>query len=118
MIADVPGVGQNLRDHIAVFVKYESDLEEPVPERPAPLQIGMRYTTPGSPYRNDMHMRPISIRTEHVPVDFDPSIAKTPTGFSIALQKAVGKGRTPSSYRQPARPTDPRLSLFERAARH
>ena len=92
VIADVPGVGQNLRDHIAVFVKYQSDLEETVPERPPPLQIGMRYTTPGSPYRNDMHMRPISIRTEHVPVDFDPLIAKAPTGFSIALQKAVGKG--------------------------
>ena len=105
VIADVPGVGQNLRDHIAVFVKYESDLEEPVPERPAPLQIGMRYTTPDSPYRNDMHMRPISIRTEHVPVDFDPSIAKTPTGFSIALQKAVGKGElrlaTADPYDQP-----------------
>ena len=63
-----------------------------MPDRLPPLQIGMRYTTPGSPYRNDMHMRPISIRTEHVPIDFDPSLAKVPTGFSIALQKAVGKG--------------------------
>ena len=92
VVADVPGVGQNLRDHIAVFMSYESDLEEPIPDRPPPLQIGMRYTTPGSPYRNDMHMRPIQIRTEHVPVDFDPSQRSTPTGFSIALQKAVGKG--------------------------
>ena len=37
-------------------------------------------------------MRPISIRTEHVPIDFDPSQRSSPTGFSIALQKAVGKG--------------------------
>ena len=92
VVADVPGVGQNLRDHIAVFMSYESDLADPIPDRPPPLQIGMRYTTPDSPYRNDMHMRPIQIRTEHVPVDFDPSQRSTPTGFSIALQKAVGKG--------------------------
>ena len=92
VIADVPGVGQNLRDHIAVFMSYESDLSEPIPDRPPPLQIGMRYTTPGSPFRNDMHMRPIQIRTEHVPIDFDPAQRSTPTGFSIALQKAVGSG--------------------------
>ncbi len=92
VIADVPGVGQNLRDHIAVFMSYESNVDEPIPERPPPLQIGMRYTTPNSPFRNDMHMRPITIRTEHVPVDFDPSQRASPTGFSIALQKAVGKG--------------------------
>lgn len=92
VLADVPGVGQNLRDHIACFMSYESGVDEPVPERPPPLQIGMRYTTPGSPYRNDMHMRPITIRTEHVPIDFDPSQRAAPTGFSIALQKAVGKG--------------------------
>ena len=92
VIADVPGVGQNLRDHIAVFMSYASDLSEPIPDRPPPLQIGMRYTTPGSPFRNDMHMRPIQIRTEHVPIDFDPAQRSTPTGFSIALQKAVGSG--------------------------
>ena len=92
VIADVPGVGQNLRDHIAVFMSYESGADEPIPERPPPLQIGMRYTTPGSPYRNDMHMRPITIRTEHVPIDFDPSQRAAPTGFSIALQKAEGSG--------------------------
>ena len=92
VVADVPGVGQNLRDHIAVFMSYETDLDEPIPDRPPPLQIGMRYTTPDSPYRNDMHMRPIQIRTEHVPAGFDPSLRDTPTGFSIALQKAVGSG--------------------------
>ena len=92
VVADVPGVGQNLRDHIAVFMSYESDVDEPIPDRPPPLQIGMRYTTPDSPFRNDMHMRPITIRTEHVPVDFNPSQRSSPTGFSIALQKAVGSG--------------------------
>lgn len=90
VVADVPGVGQNLRDHPAVFMHYESEVE--LPERPPPLQIGMRYTTPGSPYRNDMQMRPLQIRTEHIPVDFQISDGHIPTGFSIAMQKATSQG--------------------------
>ncbi len=92
IVADVPGVGQNLRDHIAVFMRYVQEPGEKIPHRPSPLQIGMRYTTPNSPFRNDMQMRPIQIRTEHVPADFDIESAEVPTGFSIALQKAVGSG--------------------------
>ncbi len=87
---DLPGVGQNLRDHPAVFMAYEC--RQALPHRPPPLQIGMRYTTPGSPFRNDMQMRPIQLRTEHVPIDFDPETDMIPTGFSIAMQKAVSSG--------------------------
>ena len=90
VVVDVPGVGQNLRDHPAVFMRYDSLI--PPPDRPPPLQIGMRYTTPGSPFRNDMQMRPLQIRTEHVPIDFSPGDGPTPTGFSIAMQKALSKG--------------------------
>ena len=90
VVADVPGVGQNLRDHPAVFMHYESQVE--LPSRAPPLQIGMRYTTPGSPFRNDMQMRPLQIRTEHIPVDFQISEGHIPTGFSIAMQKALSQG--------------------------
>ena len=90
VVADVPGIGQNLRDHPAVFMHYETPIQPP--SRPPPLQVGMRYTTPGSPYRNDMQMRPIQIRTEHVPPNFDISYGHTPTGFSIAMQKALSQG--------------------------
>ena len=90
VVADLPGVGQNLRDHPAIFMHYESPTEPP--PRPPGLQIGMRYTTPGSPYRNDMQMRPLQIRTEHIPPDFDLTPGHTPTGFSIAMQKALSVG--------------------------
>ena len=90
VITDLPGVGQNLRDHPAVFMHYESEVE--LPERAPPLQIGMRYTTPGSPFRNDMQMRPLQIRTEHIPVDFQIGEGHIPTGFSIAMQKALSQG--------------------------
>ncbi len=86
----LPGVGQNLRDHPAVFMLYES--ANAIPEGAPALQIGMRYTTPGSPYRNDMQMRPLHVRTEHMPINFDVTSEITPTGFSIALQKALSSG--------------------------
>ena len=90
VVADVPGVGQNLRDHPAIFMHYESRTQ--LPDRVPGLQIGMRYTTPGSPFRNDMQMRPLQIRTEHVPPDFDLAQGHVPTGFSIAMQKALSVG--------------------------
>ena len=86
----LPGVGQNLRDHPAVFMLYES--AEPIPPGSPALQIGMRYTTPGSEFRNDMQMRPLHVRTEHMPINFELTSDITPTGFSIALQKALSSG--------------------------
>ena len=90
VVHDLPGVGQNLRDHPAVFMQYESLVD--LPEYTPPLQIGLRYTTSRSKFRNDMQVRPLQLRTEHVPVDFKYSDGSTPTGFSVALQKAVSKG--------------------------
>ena len=90
LVHHLPGVGQNLRDHPAVFMLYESS--KPIPADAPALQIGMRYTTPGSKFRNDMQMRPLHVRTEHMPINFDITSDITPTGFSIALQKAVSSG--------------------------
>ena len=39
-----------------------------------------------------MQMRPLQIRTEHIPLDFDLSPGHVPTGFSIAMQKALSVG--------------------------
>ena len=102
LVADVPGVGQNLRDHPAVFMHYQSEVT--LPDRPPPLQIGMRYTTPGSPFRNDMQMRPIQIRTEHIPADFQISEGSVPTGFSIAMQKALSQGEITLASADPGHP--------------
>ena len=90
LVHHLPGVGQNLRDHPAVFMLYES--ANPIPADAPALQIGMRYTTPESQFRNDMQMRPLHVRTEHMPINFDVTSDITPTGFSIALQKALSSG--------------------------
>ena len=91
VVHNLPGVGENLRDHQAVFLLFET---EDIISREAPgLQIGMRYTTPGSEFRNDMQMRPLQIRTEHIPINFDFQGEGSPTGFSIALQKPYTAGQ-------------------------
>ncbi len=51
-VIDLPGVGQNLRDHPAVRMTFS--LREP-PERITHIhQVGLRYTADCSPFRDDM----------------------------------------------------------------
>ena len=88
---DLPGVGQNLRDHPSAFLLYDSYLEEPPVDSPA-LQVGMRYTTPGSDFMNDMQMTPILMTSEHRPANVELEEGRHYIGFSVALQKALGSG--------------------------
>ena len=91
-VHDLPGVGENLRDHPAVFLLYRTGLEPGDIFDPA-IQVGMRYTTPGSKHHNDMQMGPIAMSSEHrpptVPIDEEGSYA----GFSAALQKPMTAGQ-------------------------
>ena len=63
----------------------------------------MRYTTPGSPHRNDMQMSPILLTSEHRPSTIEIPDDGTYSGFSVALQKAVTAGRITLTS------TDPRV---------
>ncbi len=91
VLKDFPGVGQNLRDHPSAFLLYDSYLSDLADDSPA-LQIGMRYTTPGSDLENDMQMTPILMTSEHRPATVQIEDGKNYIGFSIALQKALGSG--------------------------
>ncbi len=66
------------------------------------IQVGMRYTTPDSPHRNDMQMSPILMTSEHRPAGVQLDEEGTYTGFSVALQKAVTAGRLRLSSADPA----------------
>lgn len=88
---DLPGVGENLRDHPAVLVIYRTsmgliDTYDPI------IQVSIRYTWPGSKYYNDMTMTPILIARGYLPaaIDLDPGV--THAGISVSLEKAVGAG--------------------------
>ena len=92
VVHDLPGVGENLRDHPAAFMLFKTNLEDPPEDSPG-VQVGMRYTTPGSPHRNDMQTAPVLLTSEHRPTTIDIPEGETYTGFSVALQKAVTSGR-------------------------
>ena len=55
LVKNVPGVGQNLRDHPTVHVSWraQSDVPPP-PQEVGPQKVALRYTAPGSDIKNDM----------------------------------------------------------------
>ncbi len=55
VVADLPGVGQNLRDHPTLHVVYKARDSFPMPDaKVGPQKVALRYTSPGSKLRNDM----------------------------------------------------------------
>jgi len=92
VVRDLPGVGENLRDHPACFLIFETNRDAPPDDAPA-IQVGMRYTTPGSPHKNDMQMSPILMTSEHRPTTIEIPEGEAYTGFSVALQKARTAGQ-------------------------
>lgn len=91
VVHDLPGVGQNLRDHPSATVLYRATGERPDVQAPA-IQVGMRYTVEGSHLRNDMQITPILMTSEHRPVQVDIDDDSNYLGFSCSLQLALGAG--------------------------
>jgi choline dehydrogenase len=91
IVRDLPGVGQNLRDHPSCFLLYRTDVNTDDPLAPA-IQVGLRYTTPGSPARNDMQISPLLMTSEHRPSWLQIDDSGSYVGFGVSLQKAVTAG--------------------------
>ena len=91
VVHDLPGVGQNLRDHPGVAVIYRTSMElidtyDPI------IQVSIRYTWPNSPFYNDMTITPLLIAGGLLPAAAHLDPAVTHAGFSVSLEKAVGAG--------------------------
>jgi len=57
IVHDAPGVGQNLRDHPGVHVRWHVKPDFPLPpDEIGPQKVALRYTARGSSLRNDMIM--------------------------------------------------------------
>ncbi|HIF71909.1 MAG TPA: mycofactocin system GMC family oxidoreductase MftG [Dehalococcoidia bacterium] len=55
LVADMRGVGQNLRDHPSVAVRWHAEEDFPMPDvDTGPQKTALRYTAHGSELRNDM----------------------------------------------------------------
>lgn len=66
VVHDVPGVGQNLRDHPIVFVTWKTKPEVDLDGFAPRTQACLRYTAEGSDLRNDMIIIMSSYATERV----------------------------------------------------
>ena len=102
---ELPGVGQNLRDHPQVPVTLRVK-EALLPDGTEPrLQVGLRYKARGSDLRNDMFILPGSFATEE---GYSVASDSKPLGFYIwaCIYLAVGAGEikltSSDPHRQPA----------------
>ena len=97
--ADLPGVGQNLRDHPHVGALWRPRAGYPMdPELPR-YQVALRYTAPGSRLRNDMQILMISFATGRVDRGGD---GRTPLGIAHAAGAEPGaSGRARSGSARP-----------------
>ncbi len=106
-VAEIPGVGQNLRDHpqIGLLWRAKSDFEQ---DRDAPrMQFVLRYTAQDSHLRNDMQIHPYSyasMSSEYF--TGDPNLKSIGIGMTAAvyLAESVGEIRL--------RDPDPRIQPF------
>ena len=91
IVADLLGVGQNLRDHPHVYATWQPRPGYPMdPDLPR-YQVALRYTAPGSRLRNDMQILMVSFATARVDRGGD---GRTPVGITMqpVLNLSVGRG--------------------------
>ena len=91
VVHDLPGVGQNLRDHPQVYVLFRSPGEPPDPLEPV-SQVGLRYTVEGSNTRNDIQIAANPMTSEHRPASVNVARDDNYLTMSIGLQNARTAG--------------------------
>ena len=91
VVQDLPGVGQNLRDHPAVFIVFRGYGDAPDSQAPG-IQVGLRYTVEGSDTPNDMQVSPSLWTSEHRPAQLTVGGEGNLFGISVGLQNAVSAG--------------------------
>ncbi len=66
VVHDLPGVGQNLRDHPMIYVTFKTKEDYPLDGLAPRVQMGLRWTAEGSDLRNDLMILMQSYATERV----------------------------------------------------
>ena len=101
VVHDLPGVGQNLRDHPSATVLFRATGDKPDVQAPV-IQVGLRYTVEGSYLRNDMQVSPTMLTSEHRPVQVEINDDGNYLGVSCSLQLALGAGELRLQSTDPA----------------
>ena len=96
VVHDLPGVGQNLRDHPVVLVLCKQRGEPPESFQ-SYIQAVLRYTVEGSNTRNDMQIFPIQLESEYLSFDRSDNCFT----LVVALQNAATAGELRLTSRDP-----------------
>ena len=100
VINDLPGVGQNMRDHPTVPVTWRTKPEVKLDGMSPRSQLCLRYTAEGSHLRNDVKISMQSFATERINRGGDRMV---PMGIRMGagIQLAVGAGELKLASRDP-----------------
>ena len=100
VVRDLPGVGQNLRDHPLVWVTWRTKPGFPLDGMAPRMQVCLRYTAAGSDLRNDMKISMQSFATERLDRGGNRMEAMG-IRMTAGIQLAVGKGELRLTSRDP-----------------
>jgi choline dehydrogenase len=98
---ELPGVGQNMRDHPMIYVTWRTKKEHPLDGFAPRVQMALRCTAEGSDLRNDLQVLMQSFATERVDRGGD---RMGPLGIRMLgiLDLAVGSGELRLTSTDPA----------------
>ncbi|MDE2937724.1 MAG: mycofactocin system GMC family oxidoreductase MftG [Chloroflexota bacterium] len=84
IVHNLPGVGQNMKNHPSVSLRYPLvEGERPAPDAPR-NQVGLRFTAEGSDYRNDIQVQPTT--------SYPESAATTDIRIGCRLELPLSQG--------------------------
>lgn len=91
VLHDLPGVGQNLRDHPSLYIAWKTRESYPLDRLTSGAGLSLRYTADGSDLRNDMMIIMLSYATERIDRGMTSDI---PLGIGMIahLYLALGAG--------------------------
>ena len=115
-VHDLPGVGKNFCDHPAAYMVFRgygdpADVETPT------IQVGLRFSTPGSPTRADFQITPTLMTSEHRPASVSYEGDEFHWGLSVGLQNATSSGEITLSTPGPSRAAPAGLPVVLRSLR-
>ena len=92
-VQDLPGVGQNLRDHPLVYIDTALHPDyAPAEFTGSRIQTLLRYTTAGSDSRNDMHVYVNNVASGPSPLGSGPGAEQPMLRMTCILQSAESQG--------------------------